>query len=283
MRNKVGAIIYVGKASDLRNRLGSYFVSKTHENIKIRSLVASIADFEFIITESEQEALILECNLIKENKPRFNSRLKDDKSYPFIKIDTSEDFPQVYITRNVQKKNGVRYFGPFASAGSVRSTLSLLKKLFPYRSCTKDINGTDKRACLDFHINRCLGPCIGAVDKKKYLETIEEVILFLEGNTKKIIQALSTKMEESAENLQFEKAAILRDQITAIEKVHEGQKVLTLKTDDVDVIGSSSWSKEAWMEIFFIRKGFNVIRFKYINNAIFYVCNQSSYIFLSSV
>ena len=264
MRNKVGAIIYVGKASDLRNRLGSYFVSKTHENIKIRSLVASIADFEFIITESEQEALILECNLIKENKPRFNSRLKDDKSYPFIKIDTSEDFPQVYITRNVQKKNGVRYFGPFASAGSVRSTLSLLKKLFPYRSCTKDINGTDKRACLDFHINRCLGPCIGAVDKKKYLETIEEVILFLEGNTKKIIQALSTKMEESAENLQFEKAAILRDQITAIEKVHEGQKVLTLKTDDVDVIGSSSWSKEAWMEIFFIRKGKLIGRDNYL-------------------
>ena len=264
MRNKVGVIIYVGKASDLRNRLGSYFVSKTHENIKIRSLVASIADFEFIITESEQEALILECNLIKENKPRFNSRLKDDKSYPFIKIDTSEDFPQVYITRNVQKKNGVRYFGPFASAGSVRSTLSLLKKLFPYRSCTKDINGTDKRACLDFHINRCLGPCIGAVDKNKYLETIEEVILFLEGNTKKIIRALSTKMEESAENLEFEKAAILRDQITAIEKVHEGQKVLTLKTDDVDVIGSSSWSKEAWMEIFFIRKGKLIGRDNYL-------------------
>ena len=264
MRNKAEAIIYVGKASDLRNRLSSYFVSKTHENIKVRTLVDSIEDFEFIITESEQEALILECNLIKENKPRFNSRLKDDKSYPFIKIDTSEDFPQVYITRNVQKKNGVRYFGPFASAGSVRSTLSLLKKLFPYRSCTKDISGSDKRACLDFHINRCLGPCIGAVDKKRYLETIEEVILFLEGNTSKIVKSISTKMEESANNLEFEKAAVLRDQITAIEKVHEGQKVLTLKSDDVDVIGCSSWSKEAWMEIFFIRQGKLVGRDNYL-------------------
>ena len=255
MRNEKGEIIYVGKASDLRNRLSSYFINKNHETAKVRSLVKSISNFEFIITESEQEALILECNLIKENKPRFNSRLKDDKSYPFIKIDTSENFPQVYITRNVQKKSGVRYFGPFANAGSIRSTLSLIKKLFPYRSCTKDITGTDKRACLDFHINRCLGPCIGAVDKDRYLDTINEVILFLEGNTKKIIKSLSAKMKESADNLEFEKAAILRDQVAAIKKVHEGQKVLTLRTTDIDVIGCSSWSKEAWIEIFFIRQG----------------------------
>ena len=255
MRNEKGEIIYVGKASDLRNRLSSYFINKNHETAKVRSLVKSISNFEFIITESEQEALILECNLIKENKPRFNSRLKDDKSYPFIKIDTSENFPQVYITRNVQKKNGVRYFGPFANAGSIRSTLSLIKKLFPYRSCTKDITGTDKRACLDFHINRCLGPCIGAVDKDRYLDTINEVILFLEGNTKKIIKSLSAKMKESADNLEFEKAAMLRDQVAAIKKVHEGQKVLTLRTTDIDVIGCSSWSKEAWIEIFFIRQG----------------------------
>ena len=255
MRNEKGEIIYVGKASDLRNRLSSYFINKNHETAKVRSLVKSISNFEFIITESEQEALILECNLIKENKPRFNSRLKDDKSYPFIKIDTSENFPQVYITRNVQKKSGVRYFGPFANAGSIRSTLSLIKKLFPYRSCTKDITGTDKRACLDFHINRCLGPCIGAVDKDRYLDTINEVILFLEGNTKKIIKSLSAKMKESADNLEFEKAAMLRDQVAAIKKVHEGQKVLTLRTTDIDVIGCSSWSKEAWIEIFFIRQG----------------------------
>ena len=189
-------------------------------------MVSEIEDFDFIVTESEQEALILECNLIKEYQPRFNSRLKDDKSYPFIKIDNSEDFPQVYITRNVQKDNA-KYFGPYASAGSVRKTLSLLKKLFPYRSCTKTITGTDDRACLDFHINRCVGPCIGEANKDQYGEIIDQVVLFLEGNTTQIVGSLKSRMNESAENLEFEKAAALRDQLIAIEKVQEGQKVLT--------------------------------------------------------
>ena len=156
MQNDAGEILYVGKASNLRTRLRSYFSRSPDISPKIKALVSSLTDFNFIVTESEQEALILECNLIKEHQPRFNSRLKDDKSYPFIKIDTSEEFPQVYITRNVESGSKAKYFGPFASAGSVRKTLSLIKKLFPYRSCTKTITGNDSRACLDFHINRCV-------------------------------------------------------------------------------------------------------------------------------
>jgi len=264
MHSDSGEILYVGKASNLRNRLRSYFVKSSHTDAKVKTLVKILADFDFIVTESEQEALILECNLIKEHQPRFNSRLKDDKSYPFIKIDTTEDFPQVYITRNVQKGSGARYFGPFASAGSVRRTLSLLKKLFPYRSCTKTITGNDTRACLDYHIKRCAGPCIGAADKNEYSEIIDQVSLFLEGNTGQIVKALRTRMKESAENLEFEKAAALRDQITAIDKVNEGQKVLSLNSQNMDIIGCAQWLSEAWVEAFFIRKGKLIGRDNYL-------------------
>ena len=217
-------------------------------------MVGKVADYEYIVTESEQEALILECNLIKEHQPPFNARLKDDKSYPFIKIDVSEDFPQVYITRRVNK-DGSRYFGPFASAGSVRRTLNLLKKLFPYRSCTKTITGNDARPCLDYHIHRCIGPCIGAVDKQEYAEVIDQVILFLEGKTNKVVGSIKRRMLDAADSLEFEKAAVLRDQLTAIEKVNEGQKVLHLTSENVDVIATAPGSREAWVEVFFIRQG----------------------------
>ena len=190
MRSKTGLVLYVGKASNLRNRLRSYFTNSRKPDPKVRRLVKLIEDFDFIITESEQEALILECNLIKEYQPRFNSRLKDDKTYPFIKIDTSEAFPRVYITRNISKDSHSKYFGPFASAGSVRRTLGLLKKLFPYRSCTKVITGEDSRACLDYHIGRCVGPCIGAADEKEYGEVIDQVSMFLEGDTSQIVQSI---------------------------------------------------------------------------------------------
>ena len=221
-------VLYVGKALNLKSRLRSYFVPK-HENPKIRILVGLINDFEVIITESEQEALILECNLIKEYQPRFNSRLKDDKSYPFIKIDTREKFPQIYITRNVQRGDGAKYFGPYASATSVRKTLGLLKKLFPYRSCTKTITGNDERACLDFHINRCIGPCVGAADEFQYREVIRQVEMFLRGETKEILNQLHVKMLGFAEQLEFEKASIVRDQINAIDSVQEKQKVLLIQ------------------------------------------------------
>ena len=264
MRSKTGVVLYVGKASNLRNRLRSYFSNSRKPDPKVRRLVKLIEDFDFIITESEQEALILECNLIKEYQPRFNSRLKDDKTYPFIKIDTSEAFPRVYITRNISKDSNSKYFGPFANAGSVRRTLGLLKKLFPYRSCTKVITGEDSRACLDYHIGRCVGPCIGAADEKEYGEVIDQVSMFLEGDTRQIVQSIKGRMKLEAENLHFEKAAALRDQVSAIEKVNEGQKVLTLKADNLDIIGCSQTASEAWAEIFFVRQGKLIGRDNYL-------------------
>ncbi len=254
MRDKSGEVLYVGKAAGLRHRVSSYFAPGANLPRKISNMVARVADYEYIVTESESEALILECNLIKEHQPPYNARLKDDKSYPFIKIDVSEDFPQVYITRRVNK-DGSRYFGPFASAGSVRRTLSLLKKLFPYRSCTKTITGTDARPCLDFHIHRCVGPCIGAVDKREYAEVIDQVVLFLEGKTNKVVGSIKTRMLEAADSLEFEKAAVLRDQLAAIEKVNEGQKVLHLTSENADVIATAPGPREAWVEVFFIRQG----------------------------
>ena len=254
MRDGSGEVLYVGKAAGLRSRVSSYFASSANLPRKIVNMVGKVADYEYIVTESEQEALILECNLIKEHQPPFNARLKDDKSYPFIKIDVSEDFPQVYITRRVNK-DGSRYFGPFASAGSVRRTLNLLKKLFPYRSCTKTITGNDARPCLDYHIHRCIGPCIGAVDKQEYAEVIDQVILFLEGKTNKVVGSIKRRMLDAADSLEFEKAAVLRDQLTAIEKVNEGQKVLHLTSENVDVIATAPGSREAWVEVFFIRQG----------------------------
>ena len=254
MRGTSGDILYVGKAASLRNRVSSYFGKPSGLEPKVRQLVRRIVDFDFIVTESEQEALILESNLIKEHQPQYNARLKDDKSYPFIKIDTTEDFPIVYVTRRV-REDGARYFGPFASASSVRKTLALLKKLFPYRSCTKTITGNDDRACLDYYIHRCAGPCIGEVDKSQYHEIIDQVALFLEGRTDQVVKGIHARMSDAAEQLEFERAAVLRDQIVAIEKVHEGQKVLQLSNENVDVIALAQQGRDAWVEVFFIRQG----------------------------
>ena len=264
MKDVDGGVLYVGKATNLRARLRSYFQAQSTLPPKTVTMLSQVTDFEFIVTESEQEALLLECNLIKEHRPAYNVRLKDDKSYPFIKIDTSETFPRVYITRNISKGSDSKYFGPFASAGSVRRTLGLLKKLFPYRSCTKVITGQDSRACLDYHIGRCVGPCIGAADEKEYGEVINQVSMFLEGNTRQIVRSLKNRMKVEAEKLHFEKAAALRDQVSAIEKVNEGQKVLTMKSDNMDIIGCSQTSSEAWAEIFFIRQGKLIGRDNYL-------------------
>ena len=254
MRDGHGNVLYVGKAASLRHRLGSYFQSQSGLEPKVRAMVSKVRDFEFIVTESESEAFILENNLIKEHRPPYNARLKDDKSYPFLKIDVSEAFPQVYITRRVAR-DGARYFGPFANAGSVRRTLSLLKKLFPYRSCTKQITGDDPRPCLDYYIHRCAGPCIGAVDKEGYAEIIDQVILFMDGKTGRVVKGLTRRMAEAADTLEFEKAAVLRDQLQAIEKVQEGQKVLHLSSENLDVIAAAAGQREAWVEVFFIRMG----------------------------
>ena len=205
-------------------------------------------------SNSESEALILENTLIKRHRPPFNTRLRDDKTYPYIKIDPSEEFPQIYFTRRVLN-DGARYFGPFASAGSVRKTLALLKKLFPYRSCTKTITGTDARPCLEYYIHRCVAPCVGYADQRAYKEVIEQVLMFLEGKTTDVVRQLNQRMHEAAESLEFERAARLRDQVQAIQRVSEDQKVVSLRSQDMDVIAMAQERNEAWVEAFFIRKG----------------------------
>ena len=251
-KDDLGKVIYVGKAANISNRVKSYFAASGSLSAKIQQLVLKINDLEFMVTDSEQEALILECNLIKKYHPKYNMRLKDDKTFPYLKIDISEDWPGVYITRRF-KNDGARYFGPFASAGSVRKTLRLVKKIFPFRSCTKSIDGTDRRPCLDYYIHRCLGPCIGAVSKQEYREVINQVILFLQGKQELVLHELSNKMRASAQQLQFEKAALLRDQIQAIERVIEGQRIAIALKGKQDVIAMAQNEGQAYVEVFFIR------------------------------
>ena len=256
MKDAGDNVLYVGKASVLRNRLRSYFGSPSGHSAKIRRLVPQITDFECIVTDTEAEALILENTLIKRYRPRYNARLKDDKTYPFLKIDLSEEFPRVYITRQVSD-DGARYFGPFATAGSVRQTMDLVKKLFPYRSCTKAITGTDPRPCLEYFIHRCVAPCSGYATREEYDRVIQQVIMFMEGNTEAVTQELSKKMGESSEGLEFERAAVLRDQIRSIERVAEEQriKVDSNPIGDADVIAMAQGTVETWVEVFFIRHG----------------------------
>jgi excinuclease ABC subunit C len=251
-QNERGNVIYVGKATNLSNRVKSYFTEYKKLPAKTQQLISKINALEFIVTNSEQEALILECNLIKHYHPRYNVRLKDDKTFPYLKINITEDWPGVYITRRLQK-DGARYFGPFASAGSVRKTLRLIKKIFPFRSCTKPITGTDKKPCLEYYIHRCLGPCIGAVTKEEYHGMINHVIQFLEGKQELVLYALNRKMMEASRQFQFEKATLLRDQIRAIEKVIEAQKIASTLKGEQDVIALAQNKDKACVEIFFIR------------------------------
>ena len=254
MKNAAGALLYVGKAASLRNRVRSYFQTPYGKEPKIQAMVQHIADFEFIVTESVQEALLLENLLIKQHQPFYNARLKDDKTYPYIKIDTREDFPQVYFTRRVLP-DGARYFGPFASASSVRKTMDLLKKLFPYRSCTKVITGEDERPCLEYFIHRCVGPCIGAVDEREYNEVIRHVLQFLEGDSEGVADDIRVKMDIASDRLEFERAAVLRDQLRAIESVSQSQRVVSGRNEDSDVIALAYDKGEAWVELFKVRRG----------------------------
>jgi len=254
MKDDGGNILYVGKAANLRHRVRSYFGPDVNQSLKLSQMMQRVGDFEFIVTASEQEALILECTLIKRHRPRYNVRLKDDKNYPYLKINLNEDWPRVYITRRIEQ-DGARYFGPYASAKSVRKVLDLLMRLFPYRSCTKNITGTDPRPCLDYHMNRCLGPCIGEVSKEEYDETIRQVILFLEGKQTEVVSDLRRQMEEAAEKLNFERAAVLRDHLRAIERVLESQTVVSTTRGDEDVVAFAQDKTEACVEIFYVRGG----------------------------
>ena len=250
MKNEQAKIIYVGKAINLKNRVKSYFQSSKNHSPKVKSMVEKISDFEYIITANEIEALILECNLIKKYRPKYNISLRDDKTYPYIKVTLNEDYPTVSITRKILK-DGAKYFGPYTSAGAVHEVLNLLKKLFQIRSC-RQMN--TKRPCLEFHIKRCLAPCTGRVAKSEYREMIKSLCLFLEGRNEVVLKELTNRMQIAAENFQFELAAKLRDQVLAIEKISAKQNII-IGSSDQDIIGLARKADEACIQIFFIRSG----------------------------
>ncbi|MDU7548823.1 excinuclease ABC subunit UvrC [Clostridium perfringens] len=256
MKNSLGEVIYVGKAKVLKNRVRQYFQNSKNHSEKVRAMVKNIAEFEYIVTDSEMEALILECNLIKKYSPRYNIALKDDKFYPFIKITTNEDFPRVYVTRNFAK-DGNRYFGPYTNGTAVYEVMGLIKKLFPLRTCKKAIveGGEPTRACLNYHINLCKAPCAGYISKDEYWEMIDEIINILNGTDTSIIKNLKLEMEKAAEELEFEKAAKIRDRILAIELISEKQKMFTVKEGDEDFIDLYTDEKDGCAQVFFVREG----------------------------
>ncbi|WP_124045227.1 excinuclease ABC subunit UvrC [Clostridium perfringens] len=256
MKNSLGEVIYVGKAKVLKNRVRQYFQNSKNHSEKVRAMVKNIAEFEYIVTDSEMEALILECNLIKKYSPRYNIALKDDKFYPFIKITTNEDFPRVYVTRNFAK-DGNRYFGPYTNGTAVYEVMGLIKKLFPLRTCKKAIveGGEPTRACLNYHINLCKAPCAGYISKAQYWEMIDEIINILNGTDTSIIKNLKLEMEKAAEELEFEKAAKIRDRILAIELISEKQKMFTVKEGDEDFIDLYTDEKDGCAQVFFVREG----------------------------
>jgi excinuclease ABC subunit C len=251
-KDNLGKVIYVGKASSLRNRVKAYFSSSAKLSFKLERLVDKISDLDAIVTDSEYEALILENDLIKKYRPAYNVRLKDDKTFPYLKIDLKNDWPTVRITRRFHK-DGDRYFGPYVSAYSLRQTLKIIRKIFPFRSCNRTITGKDARPCLEYHIKSCLGPCIGAISQADYNEIIKQVILFLEGKQELLIKDLKHKMEEASRQLQYEKAALLRDQIQALEEVVENQRIAVTVRGNEDAIALAQTKDLAYMEIFFIR------------------------------
>jgi len=253
-KDGAGKVLYVGKAASLRNRVRSYFGATHTHGSKLHQMMSVVQSLDFIVTDSEQEALILENNLIKKHRPRFNVRLRDDKSYPYIKVSLNEEWPRVFLTRRFEDDGG-RYFGPYASAGSVRMTLDLLKKLFRYCSPKWVITGKKPRPCFDYSIRRCVGACSSEITKDEYREIIDQVILFLEGKHDEVIRDLRRKMEHAAETLEFEKAASLRDQLQAMESVTEGQKIISAGGGDEDVIAFARERNDACVQIFFVRSG----------------------------
>ena len=249
-------VIYVGKAVVLKNRVRSYFHEGARHEPRTRRLVAEITDLEWIVTDTELEALILENELIKRYRPRFNVRLRDDKTYPYIKLHWHEDFPKVTIVRRMEQ-DGARYFGPYTSGWAVRQTLDVLRRVFPYLDCTREITGRDPKPCLYYHIRRCAGPCIGAVDREGYRQIIAGLGAFLEGDSDRVLADLTGRMQAAAEALQFERAAMLRDQIKAARQIVERQKIVSGQQEDEDVIAFAQDPRtgEACVQVFFIRRG----------------------------
>ena len=256
MKNSLGEVIYVGKAKILKNRVKSYFQNSKNHSEKVRVMVKHIAEFEYIVTDSEMEALILECNLIKKYSPRYNILLKDDKFYPFIKITINDDFPRVFVTRNYSK-DGSKYFGPYTNGTAVYETINLINKIFPLRTCKLLIKegGEKIRPCLNYHIKKCFGPCGGYINKEEYGKMIKDVIDILSGRDNTVLKVLQSEMEEASLNLEFEKAADLRDKIIAIKAIVEKQKIFKTMDGDEDFINIYRDEKDSCIQIFFSRDG----------------------------
>ena len=256
MKNSLGEVIYVGKAKILKNRVKSYFQNSKNHSEKVRVMVKHIAEFEYIVTDSEMEALILECNLIKKYSPRYNILLKDDKFYPFIKITVNDDFPRVFVTRNYSK-DGSKYFGPYTNGTAVYETINLINKIFPLRTCKLLIKegGELVRPCLNYHIKKCFGPCGGYISKEEYGKMINDVIDILSGKDTTVLKVLQSEMEEASMNLEFEKAADLRDKILAIKAIVEKQKIFKTMEGDEDFINIYKDEKDSCVQVFFSREG----------------------------
>lgn len=256
MHDNIDTIIYVGKAVNLKNRVRQYFRESTKHTAKIKQMVSHISYFEYIITDSELEALVLECNLIKEHSPKYNTMLKDDKTYPFIKVTTHEAYPRVFVSRDIKHGTG-RFFGPYTSSKAVNDTIELLCKLYKIRTCNRRLpKDTGKeRPCLNYHIGQCSAPCQGYIDEETYKKAIDEVIEFLNGNYTKILGNLMDSMKECAQNMQYEEAAKYRDLIGSVKQVAQKQKITTDDNADRDVIACASDGTDAVVQVFFIREG----------------------------
>ena len=262
MHDKEDNIIYVGKAISLRNRVRQYF-RKNNKTARIEKMVSLIDHFEYIVVDNEAEALILECNLIKENKPKFNVLLKDDKTYPYIKITLNEDYPSIYTTRKIIN-DGAKYFGPYANAGSAKEMVDFIKQKFKIRQCRNF--KSNKRVCLNYHIGRCLGPCVNNISKEEYRKQIDEIIDFLDGKANNVIKKLKIEIEQAAKNQEYEKAAYLRDKMIAIENISQKQKVSNINENAIDVIGIAKNDITACIEVFFVRQSKMIGRENYFFN-----------------
>ena len=256
MKNSLGEVIYVGKAKILKNRVKGYFQNSKNHSEKVRVMVKNISEFEYIVTDSEMEALILECNLIKKYSPKYNILLKDDKFYPFIKITIKDDYPRVFVTRNFAK-DGSKYFGPYTNGAAVYETINLIYKIFPLRTCKLAIreNGEKVRPCLNYHIKKCFGPCGGHITKEEYGKMISDIIDVLSGKETYVTKMLKDEMERAAEELEFEKAAALRDKILSIEAIVEKQKIFKTMEGDEDFINIEQDEKDSCIQVFFSRDG----------------------------
>ena len=248
------AIIYVGKAASLRNRVRSYFHESRPRDPKTDSLVQQIRDLEYIVTDNELEAMMLEANLVRKHRPRYNIILRDDKHYPFLKLTTNEEFPRLVVARRVQK-DGAAYYGPFYPATAMRETLRLTRQLFPLRTCRIKIDGGLERPCIQYYIHRCNAPCTGWETKEGYAKTVREVQSFLEGKNEELAKVLTREMEDAAAEMKFERATVLRDRIQSLNKVRERQKIISTEPVDQDIIGVVREGGDACVELFFVRKG----------------------------